>query len=44
MSTPARDVCDNARDGARIEGCDGVREGGAIEDCEGVQLVPTNDD
>lgn len=43
MSTPPRDVCDNVRDGARIEGCDGVRDVRAIEDCEGVRLVPAND-
>lgn len=43
-SLPASDVCDNVRDGARIECWDGVREGRVIEDCEGVRLVPTNDD
>ncbi|KAE9526881.1 hypothetical protein AGLY_013529, partial [Aphis glycines] len=37
-SIPARDVCDNVRDGARIEDCDAVREGGTIDDCDGVRL------
>lgn len=31
-SLPARDVWDNVRDGAGIEGCDGVRVGRAIDD------------
>lgn len=43
-SIPARDVCDNVRDGARIEDCDAVREGRTIDDCDGVRLVPTSDD